>query len=100
MPDEYEALSNAAKTHTPNLHRNATLFIGHPDIGIGSSMTFGGEIVYVSVAEAIYRERHGTSPVRIYLSPYPDTDFAFDARIERYRDRVRESRAREIALRG
>ncbi|GAB4461834.1 MAG: hypothetical protein OHK0029_27720 [Armatimonadaceae bacterium] len=48
--------------------------IGHPDLASGASVQ-RGETLYVSVAEAIYREGRGEE-VEVHLIPTPEDDEA------------------------
>lgn len=61
-----------------------TRVIGHPDLAAGTSVRHGATL-YVSVAEAVYRESQGED-VELHLTPTPEDDEAlagFRARTRR-----------------
>lgn len=61
-------------------HKEPTRIIGHPDLASGASVQ-RGEALYVSVAEAIYRESQGDE-VEVHLIPTPeDAEALADLRV-------------------
>ena len=54
--------------------KEPTRIIGHPDLASGASVQ-RGETLYVSVAEAVYRESRGEE-VEVHLTPTPEDNEA------------------------
>jgi hypothetical protein len=85
---------------TNSRQKEPTLVIGHPDLASGASVQ-RGDTLYVSVAEAIFRESRGEA-VDIHLTPTDaDTDALSDLRVRaRHRwdnDRLPDGWTRPIA---
>ena len=55
-------------------HKEPTRVVGHPDLASGASVQ-RGDILYVSVAEAIYRETRGEN-VEVHFEPTPADNHA------------------------
>lgn len=51
-------------------HKEPSRIVGHPDLASGASVQ-RGDTLYVSVAEAIYRETRGEE-VEVHLTPTPE----------------------------
>lgn len=65
---------------TNSRQKEPTRVIGHPDLASGASVQ-RGDALYVSVAEAIYRETRGED-VEIHLTPTPeDAEALADLRV-------------------
>ena len=65
--------------------KEPTRIIGHPDLASGASVQ-RGDTLYVSVAEAIYRESRGEE-VAIHLTPTPEDSEALSDLRTRARQR-------------
>jgi hypothetical protein len=55
--------------------KEPTKVVGHPDLASGASVQ-RGDTLYVSVAEAVYRESRGEENVEVHLTPTPDDNEA------------------------
>lgn len=71
-------------------HKEPTRVIGHPDLASGASVQ-RGDTLYVSVAEAIYRESRGEY-VEVHLSPTADDNAALSDLRTRARHRWENDR--------
>jgi hypothetical protein len=70
--------------------KEPTRVIGHPDLASGASVQ-RGETLYVSVAEAIYRESRGEE-VEVHLTPTPEDNDALGDLRTRARQRWENDR--------
>ena len=70
--------------------KEPTRVVGHPDLASGASVQ-RGEILYVSVAEAIYRETRGED-VEVHLTPTPEDAEALSDLRTRARNRWENDR--------
>ena len=82
--------------------KEPTKIVGHPDLASGASVQ-RGDTLYVSVAEAVYRQTRGES-VEIHLSPDEDdqealTDLRRRARQRWENDRLPDGWTRPLAAR-
>ena len=60
--------------------REPTRIVGHPDLASGASVQ-RGDTLYVSIAEAVYKESHG-EPVELHFTPTEeDNDALKDLRV-------------------
>lgn len=71
-------------------HKEPTQVIGHPDLASGASVQ-RGDTLYVSVAEAIYRESRG-EPVEVHLTPTAEDNAALSDLRARARHRWENDR--------
>lgn len=71
-------------------HKEPTRVIGHPDLASGASVQ-RGDTLYVSVAEAIYRESRGDY-VEVHLTPTADDNAALSDLRSRARHRWENDR--------
>ncbi|MBC8143912.1 MAG: hypothetical protein H7Y38_20965 [Armatimonadetes bacterium] len=71
-------------------HKEPTRVIGHPDLASGASVQ-RGDTLYVSVAEAIYRQSRGEY-VEVHLTPSADDNAALSDLRSRARHRWENDR--------
>jgi hypothetical protein len=75
----YRVLAGGLVIVSNSRQKEPTRIIGHPDLASGASVQ-RGDVLYVSVAEAVYRESRGED-VEIHLEPTPeDNDALSDLR--------------------
>lgn len=75
----YRVLAGGLVIVSNSRQKEPTRIIGHPDLASGASVQ-RGDVLYVSVAEAVYRESRGEE-VEIHLQPTPeDNDALSDLR--------------------
>jgi DNA-directed RNA polymerase specialized sigma24 family protein len=70
--------------------REPTRIIGHPDLASGASVQ-RGETLYVSIAEAVYRESRN-EPVELHFTPTPEDAEALSDLRSRARNRWENDR--------